>query len=174
VRAEKSNACSACRRAKVRCDRGEPGVGSGSLSRPKKKLRVEVDVPGPSQEAPEVTGVLEMAGAVRAVAEAIERLGDQVQQGLGGLAAAVGKQNGLLCELLTEVTMQGEMRAREDEARRGRVVRGRAEVVQVLSDEEIREVGEDRADSEETERVRTGDEGEGNEGQGEVFFVEDL
>ena len=51
------------------------------------------------------------------------------------------------------------------------MVRGWAEVVQVLSNEESRE---DRMDSEETEGVRTGDEGEGNEGQGEVFLMEDL
>ena len=112
-----------------------------------------------------------MVGAMRAITEVIKRMGDQVRQGLGGLTAAVGAQNALLCELIVEITTQGELRAREDEARQGRVVRGQAEVIQVLSDEES---WEDRVDSEEMEGVRTGDEGEGNEGQGEVFLAEDL
>ena len=171
MRPDRASACSACCRAKVRCDRGGPFVGSGSLSRPKKKSRVEVQVPGPSQQAPEVAGEQEMAGAVRVIAEAIEKRGDQVRQGLGGLMAAVGTQNALLCKLIAEITMQGELWVREDEARRGRVVRGQAEDVQVLSDEESR--GE-QMDTEELEGVRTVDEGEGNEEQGEVSNLEVL
>ena len=171
MQADRASACAACHRAKVRCDHGKPGIGSGLPARPKKKLRMEVEVPGPSQEAPEVTGVLEMVGAMRAIAEAIEKMGDQVQQGLGGLVAAVGTQNALLCELIMEITMQGELQAREDEARRGRVVRGRAEDVQVLSDKESRV---EWMDTEETEGVRTMDEGEGNEEQGEVSNLEVL
>jgi hypothetical protein len=158
--------CAACRHSKVRCVRGGSSVGSGSPSRPKKKIRVV------APQSPERTSdgeEDELVDAVREVGGALERCGELVHAGLLEVAKSVGAQQQLLCGLLAEMIGRNELTRRAEEAERAeatpqrRVVRGRAEEARVASEEEdgaggtAEEVGtEDSGRTDENERSSGG------------------